>query len=411
MRRRAVTILGLWLAVMAAACTSTSGDRATGDGAADPAGLLVVSRADSAIFTIKPDGSDRTDLVVERAGLAAVQPTWSLDGERLVWTEVDHMSEIPEAFIVTSGPRGDQLERVESGTAPFYYSWSPTGDTIAFLGGGPGGQVDLGLLDDEVRLLGGAQPYYFAWAPDGQSLLTHTNGMETAFLSTDGTGTSLDSTPARFQAPQWSGDGTRVVYATGSPPPTGGVRTGAFQSGGQEIVVAEPGGDILQRLGAFSGVATFDLGPGSLIAHSVTLERTVFNYGPLVVTDLESGDETTVSQEPVLAYQWSPTGDALLYLGSRGGIDHPTFKWFVWDGTASTEYAVVTPTPVFATSYLPFWDQYARSHTVWAPDGSAFAYSGLNEEGEPTVWVQTIGTQEPTEVARGDVVFWSPDPG
>lgn len=406
MRTRAVKILVLWLAIMSAGCTSTSGDGATG-----PTGLLVVSRAESAIFTIKPDGSDRNDLVVERSGLAAVQPTWSLDGERLVWTEVDHMSEVPEAFIVTSGRRGDQRERVASPTAPFYYSWSPTGDTIAFLGGGPGGRVDLSLLDDEVRFLGGAQPYYFAWAPDGLSLLTHTDQAQVALLSTDGTETSLDRTPARFQAPQWSVDGTRLVYATGTPPPTGGVRTGAFQSDGQEIVVAEPGGAILRSLGVFSGVATFDLGPGSLIAHSVTLDRTVFNFGPLAVTDLESGEETTVSLEPVLAYEWSPNGDALLYLGSQGGIDHPTFKWFVWDGTASTAYATVTPTPVFSTSYLPFWDQYARSHTLWAPDGSAFAYTGLNQEGEPTVWVQVLGALEPTEVAKGDVVFWSPDPG
>jgi TolB protein len=408
---RAITILGFWLAIVAAACNSNTGEGAKVADPPDPTGLLVVSRAEAAIFTIKPDGSDRTDLVEERPGLAAVQPTWSLDGERLVWTEVDHMSEIPETSIVTSGPRGDQLERVPSRIAPFYFSWSPTGETVAFLGGGPGGRVDLGLLGDGVRILGEAQPYYFAWAPDGVSLLTHTDQAQVALLSTDGTETSLDRTPAQFQAPQWSSDGTRLVYATGSPPPTGGVRTGAFQSGGQEIVIAEPGGAILHRLGAFSGVATFDLNPeGSLLAHSFTVDRTVFNFGPLVVTDLESGNETMVSQNPVLAFQWSPAGDALLYLGSRGGADHPTFRWLVWDGATSTEYAVVTPTPAFATSYLPFWDQYSRSHTVWAPDGSAFAYSGLDEEGEPTIWVQIVGAAEPTEVAQGDVVFWSPTP-
>jgi WD40 repeat protein len=190
------------------------------------------------------------------------------------------------------------------------------------------------------------------------------------------------------------------------------VRIGAFQSNGQEIVIADSAGTVLRGFGTYAGVATFELSPdGSQIAHSVTLDRNTFNFGPLVVTDLESGEETTVSQSPVLAFLWSPTGDALLYLGSEGGIDHPTFRWAVWDGTSSTEYAGVVPTSAFATSYLPFWDQYARSHTLWAPDGSAFAYSGLNAADEPTIWVQKVGADEPTEVASGDVVFWSPSSG
>ena len=404
--------LVLFLTVALFACGSNANGSNPANPGSDPPGLLVVSRADTSIFTINPDGSDRIDLVVERPGLAVAQPTWSPDAERLVWTEVDHMSEVPEAFIVTSGPRGEDLERLESPVAPFYFSWSPTGEQVAMLGGGPGGLVDLGIMDGEVRFLGSAQPYYFAWAPDGDKLLTHANLDTVALLSTDGTATTLERTDARFQAPQWSADGTQLVYATGTPPATGGVRTGAFQSNGQEIVIADSAGTVLRGFGTFAGVATFELSPdGSQIAHSVTLDRNTFNFGPLVVTDLESGKETTVSQSPVLAFLWSPAGDALLYLGSEGGIDHPIFRWAVWDGTSSTEYAGVVPTAAFATSYLPFWDQYARSHTLWAPDGSAFAYSGLNAADEPTIWVQKVGADEPTKVASGDVVFWSPSSG
>ena len=409
MRIRSYVTVMVSLAVTLSACANNAGESSKGP---EPAGLLVVSRADASIFTINPDGSEQTDLVVETTGLAAIQPTWSPDAERLVWTEVDHMSELPQAFIVTSGPQGEDLERMESPVAPFYYSWSPNGEQVAFLGGGPGGRVDLGIMDGEVRLLGDAQPFYFAWGPDGDTLLTHTNLDTVALLSTSGTTTTLESTEARFQAPQWSADGTRLVYATGTPPATGGVRTGTLQSNGQEIVIADTGGSVLRGFGAFSGVASFELSPdGSRIAHSITLDRTTFNFGPLVVTDLDSGAETMVSQSPVLAFQWSPTGEALLYLGSEGGIDHPTFRWAIWDGTSSTEYAGVVPTAAFAGSYLPFWDQYARSHTLWAPDGSAFAYSGLNEADEPTIWVQKVGAVEPTEVASGDVVFWSPSSG
>ena len=69
----------------------------------------------------------------------------------------------------------------------------------------------------------------------------------------------------------------------------------------------------------------------------------------------------------------------------------------------------MVPTTIFASSYLPFWDQYSRSHTLWAPDGSAYAYSGQDDRGQPAIWVQSIGVDTgPNNVAGGDVVFWSP---
>jgi len=412
MRIRSLAISFLALAITLAACERT-GETTPNGPVTDTPSLLVVSRADASIFTIRPDGSTRTEIVEERPGLAAVQPTWSPDGARLVWTEVDHMSEVPQASIVSSGPFGEGLEQVPASSAPFYYSWSPTGDQVAFLAGGPGGRVDFGLLDGDVRMLGGAQPYYFAWAPDGGRLLTHTNLDTVALMTTDGRATTLAETRARFQAPQWAADGTRLVYAIGNPPPVGGVRTGAFQTGGQEIVVTDTDGAILHEVGPFTGVVTFELSPdGGRLAHSATVDRTMLNFGPLLVTDLGSGEETTLSPDPVLVYQWSPTGDALLYLVAEGGIELPVFRWFVWDGTTSTAFASVTPTPSFATSYLPFWDQYSRSHSMWAPDGSAFAYSGLTDTGESAIWVQEVGGEpEPRNIAPGDVVFWSPHPG
>jgi TolB protein len=414
MRKRLLTLLILGLVVTIAACRNNAGESTTTTGAApDPGGLLVVGWEDTSIFTIKPDGSDRADLVEDTPGLAAIQPTWSPDGGRLVWTEVNNMSEVPEVFIVTAGPRREGIERAGVPVAPFYYYWSPIGDRVAFLAGGPGGSVELGILDGEARFIGEAQPYYFAWAPDGKTLLTHTDQNAIALVATDGTATTLEQTAALFQAPQWAADGTRLVYATGTPPTSGGVLAGAFQSNGQEIVLADTAGTILRGFGTFAGVATFELSPdGQQMAQSVTVDRKTFNFGPLVVTDIETGNETTVSREPVLAFQWSPAGNALLYLAAGEGIDHPTFRWAVWDGASSTEYAAVTPTPTFANAYLPFWDQYSRSHSLWAPDGSAFAYTGMNEGNDPIVWVQKVGGDTAAEeVASGDVVFWSPAAG
>jgi TolB protein len=395
--------------VLTTGCDREAAEQATTSPPIPGSGLLLVSQADSSIFVIDRDGADRVDLVVEDSGLVAIQPTWSPDGRRVVWTEVDHMSEVPEASIVTAGAAGTNVQRTKAPVAPFYYFWDPSGDTIALLGGSAGGNVGLWLLDGGVRLLGEAQPYYFAWAPDGQTLLTHTNLDTVETLTVDGRPTTLERTTARFQAPQWSADGTRLVYATGAPPPVGGVRAGAFQANPQRIVVADADGSIVHRVDTFVGVATFELSPdGTRIAHSDTLDRTTFNFGPLIVTDVESDRPTTVSEDPVLAYQWSPNGESLLYLTTVSGADHPGFRWAVWNGENSRFFQPVTLTTTFANSYLPFWDQYSRSHRLWAPDGSAFAYSALNAEADPTIWVQDLAESAPREVAAGDVVFWSP---
>ena len=408
MRLRHGLVVVFLLTLATSACSTRSGTTTAPE---SPPGLLVVSRGEAAVFTVNPRGAGRVDLVDEQTGVVAIQPTWSPDGRRLVWTEVDHMSERPEASIVVAGLDGEDRRRIGAPSAPFYYSWDPPGETVAFLAGGPGGTVDLGVLDEEARALGSAQPFYFAWSPDGDTLLTHTDFDTVALLPIDGSArTVLETSQARFQAPQWSNDGRYLVLATGSPPPTGGVRALAQQSNQQEIVVATTEGEILQRVAAYPGFATFELSPdGTRLAHSDTPDRITFNFGPLVVTDLDSGDVTTVSSEPVLAYQWSPTGDALLYLVSEEGIDHPAFRWAVWDGKTSVQFGRVSPTTVFATAYLPFWDQYSRSHSVWAPDGSAFVYSSTDAQGEPAIWVQRVGgDHEPVRVADGDVAFWSP---
>ena len=146
MRSRSFAIL-----VAATALAACGGSRPDSSGVSgEIPGRLVVGRADASLLTIKPDGTDPIDLVAEQSGLVVVQPTWSPDGTRLVWTEVDHMSEVPQASVVTSGPGGEDIETVLSPVAPFYYYWSPAGDQVAFLAGGPGGSVDLGFHNGDL---------------------------------------------------------------------------------------------------------------------------------------------------------------------------------------------------------------------------------------------------------------------
>ncbi len=51
----------------------------------------------------------------------------------------------------------------------------------------------------------------------------------------------------------------------------------------------------------------------------------------------------------------------------------------------SEEIAIFEPTRSFVEQFLPFFDQYARSHRVWSPASDALVFSVLGPDGVGTV--------------------------
>jgi hypothetical protein len=52
--------------------------------------------------------------------------------------------------------------------------------------------------------------------------------------------------------------------------------------------------------------------------------------------------------------------------------------------------------------------QYAQSMSLWSPDGSAFAYPGISEDGQEGIWIQSARPDRaPVLVADGDFVACS----
>lgn len=82
-------------------------------------------------------------------------------------------------------------------------------------------------------------------------------------------------------------------------------------------------------------------------------------------------------------------------------------QWHTWDGLESTSYRTFLPTGVFGRDYLAYFDQYARSHSFWAPDGSAFVYAGGTDLTNRGIWVQPVSEAPPVRVALGEVATWS----
>ena len=64
------------------------------------------------------------------------------------------------------------------------------------------------------------------------------------------------------------------------------------------------------------------------------------------------------------------------------------------------------PSPLFAGQYLPFFDQYARSHRLWSPDSDALVMPAVGEDG--VVQVVVFGVDgDVTPLGPGDLPAWN----
>ncbi len=378
--------------------------------ALEAAGRLAVVDGQGRIVTMRPDGSDPVPLTeAAGGGLQFLQPAWSPDGRRLAWVEFDDRSGSRVSRIVTAAVDGTGRTEARPASLAFYLAWDPTSARLAYLGSLDGG-LELGIV--EVAAGGGSaapldtgSPYYFSWAPEGDRLVVHVGEDRLERLTLDGSLARV-ARPGAFRAPVWGPAG--LVYA-------------ALGDDGQRIRESDERGGRARDLVTFDGTVAFVLSPdGGRLAFQALgaagggeaaggVSRAA--PGELAVLDLGSGEVRRVSEAPALAFFWSPTGDRLLVLLAEASLGPPWVRWHLWDGEAAVPAGPpFQPSPVFLQGYLPFFDQFAQSTSLWAPDGSAFAYPGLNQAGERGIWVQTAPpAADPVLVATdGSFVTWSP---
>ena len=356
-------------------------------------GLLVVEDG-SDLRIVRPDGSGPIDLP---GSIEGSQPSWSADGTTVAWSTV-RPSGTPAVAVSAIGSEPDYLE---TGFLPFYISWSPSGSHLGVLGNGASGTIEFALIEPTaatVRSVDSGAPFYFDWSPDGTQIVAHVGESELRVIEV-ATGSRLRSVPAtgEFQAPQWIDEG--IVYQDSTPK--------AIQARGMALQ-----GSTTQRLlvgdidSSDREIARFD-GFG---AFAVSMDRVAYSTGSgLDLWVVEAGaDPVKVNDDPVLAFQWSPDGTRLLSLEFDPASAAPSAHWVVWTEAAVMGFPDFQPSGPWISRYLPFWDQYNRSLSVWSPDGTAFVYTAVTEQGAAEVLVQMVAEDlEPVAVASGEAASWS----
>jgi hypothetical protein len=344
-----------------------------------------------------------------------------------------------DPIATTSPPAEPNVIFQKPGARPFYVYWSPDGRAVSFLvnendvlslriapadGGAP--------LDGsgEGSLVRSGDPLYYDWL-SADRLLAHIGAGSEAFLGEIG----LDGTPegrafkasGDFRSAIASPDHTSIAFARGTV------------GGKGEVVVADRDGSHEHTMTVYGQAAlVFDPSGGSVasIASSTMAGVAGFPLGPLKLIDTGSGDVRTLIDGLVVSFWWSPDGKTIAALrvqpsaasgpsaapGSSGASpsgappsaapsqepDTEVRLIFVDVGSGKTlSDPVVRPSGRFVGSLLAYFDQYALSHRLWAPDGSSILLPETDVDGATHVVVRYADGSDPISL-EGEIAFWSP---
>ena len=349
------------------------------------------------MVTVGPDGKEPTVVAASTAG-DFFQPIWSPDRSLLAFSL---QSEEPAIYVLRIAD--SEVFSTPTGTFPFYFSWSAQNDLAILHNDTTGLRLDTTSLGGdglaELRQAEAGQPLYYSWHPERSEFAAHigTDRLLTSDLSAS---EPIDLNPGVFPAPSWTERGIVAL----SP----------VQDDRQALLIVGRGEETID-VATVNGPATFlPNHDASLIAvqglaapgnaQSASFQTTPrLPSNRLVVVNVETGEFTTATSDPALAYFWSPVDDQLLILDIVAG---PQARWSVWTESGTQELTRFSPEPRFIAEFVPFFDQYAQSVSLWAPDGSAIAFPGAIGD-MAGIWVQPIDG-DAVHIHDGTWVSWAP---
>jgi TolB protein len=398
-----------------------------------PAGLIAYVGNDGNIYTTDRDGK-QPSAITQDANLnpAAGQvrriyqyPTWAPDGQHLAYVRFSLGSSGPEFSLFSALSNGKKPVNTftSQNFQPFYLSWSPDSQIIAFLGNNASGamaQYLVAAAGGESKLISGGQPYYWDWSPDNHTLIVHIGGASSAnpdahlaFIGLDGSNPKqeLDLKPGSFEAPAWSQADDVLALAAQN------------DMGEDELILAGQDGKVKQVLARLSGPVAFAWSPkGVNLAYAVLDPEGRAPTIRLVVLDSSHPDvQNQVAQGELVAFFWSPDGQKIAYfmLGSAEPSatafqtvaqtkPKPSLVVRVYDRISGDSKTVTTFAPTLSfQQILPFYSQYQRSATIWSPDSQNLVLSGVDSAGENAIYMVGADGSQFHKIADGNLAFWS----
>ena len=165
------------------------------------------SQGTTDLFTIKPDGTGRTNLT--KTAWDESDPEYSPDGTKVAYTSTQHGDWDVMVMKANGSDAGDPLHLTTSSADEIIPSWSPDGTRLAFTSNRSGKPqiftMPTTTPDSETKLLDSGQVTGLDW---GQSLpATYVYTMKP-----DGSDPQKVTLPITGGMPAWSPDATRIAF-------------------------------------------------------------------------------------------------------------------------------------------------------------------------------------------------------
>jgi len=427
--------------------------------AVDPTspGLIAVVSDDGQLSTMDDGGGSRS--VYLTPGVTFGFPAWSPDGSRIAIT--GQSADGTAIYVYAVGRRSQPTVIYRSADKPpFYLYWTPDGQSVAFLAT-EGSSIALrvapadgsapldGSADGSVLQIGA--PLYFDWV-DSKRLLVHVGLGAQAFAGEVGP----DGVPVQqalpatgtFRSPSVSHDRRYLAYVRSDSDLTG------------TLVIAARNGSAKHEVPVFGPTAfTFDPTGDRLAAIAAVKTPspdTGVPLGPLKLIDAPTGATRTLIDSAVVASFWSPDGKTIAaILPPRPGDDNVLADAGPGSGISLAEATAPRPTGLlamvlapqptlgpaaaapapgvaarlefvdvatgkirfervihladhFVNELLPYFDQYALSHSLWSPDSRSILLPLVSAAGRDQLTVVPADGWDDRAIADGDSGFWSP---
>ena len=359
---------------------------------------------------------DDEDLALSVPGLRCNWPVWSPDGERVAFSGYSDDETLGVYVTGYENPGPGLIYSNEVGTGeiaratPHYCSWSPDGSRLAFVAQ-TGRGLTLFVWDGDSRnsprVAQDGGPMYFTWSPDSSQIYTH------SFLDHYLIDVSEEAPPQQFpgrgtqyMAPSWGREGDGIAFFLDG------------EHGKQRLVVINLKDSSARMLAEFYGLAAVAWRPGYAQLGMVkeTIRNTGF-YSGLWLVDYETREEVQLSDDPALAFYWSPDGSKVAYVtpsdGAEGSLRFGVVEVESGDCVYLSDF---TPSQEQLIHFM-FFDQYAQSHPVWSPDSGSLLVCGRlgyqlirselpTGESNRVVILDAEGGQVPRDIAGGVIGCW-----
>lgn len=389
-------------------------------------GSIAVRRVDGSLSIVAADG--RSTLLADAGNGTFGFPTWSPDGTSIATVRARQTSGADlVVFDAAAGSTEPVVILSNEAIEPFYLFWTPDSRAVSFLateadvlslriapsdgsapldGTGPGAKIRTG------------NPLYYDWIGQDR-LLAHIGTGPEAFLGEIGldgeaVGAGLKE-PGEFRSAVVNREGTSIAFVRGLD------RTDSA------IVVASRDGSNEHQMRVFGPSAMAFDAAGTTLAtigpHEPVPPDVGFPVGPVRLIDVATGEVRTLIDGFVVGFWWSPDGRTIAALrvqpavGSASpsdGVPSPEEQervvrlLFVDVESGETRsQPVVSPGQRFIEMHLAYFDQYALSHQLWAPDSSSMLLPEVGEDGVTRVTVRFADGRDPILI-DGESAFWSP---